>query len=397
MLHKQAKIATNSLKIAPQRLFAAVSRAIAEHDIHEVSKAIASTPLLFLHRDITGNTLLHYAVMNGDIDTVELIFNHIVELNKLKMITGEQNGTSDTLLHLAAEFNSEDVVRFLIENLGSQIKVMLKLTNKRGKIPLQLIAENPHETMRKRIQDLLLPMTLDCDFKRITQKISEAAIVKQYAHSDKGSSLESNLKSACIAANLARQCVSYSINGMQANFYNHKRKCILTEKVKLMRSELSTVIPSLVDVKPDELKAMVPIIKKHKIANCAELTDLTIYYLLKDPVLRLKPIEFIGFLKKDSAVDHCFVVIDRQKASKISNPETWGDNAVICDTLSGEVFPAKEFYKKTMVFFHYSTEQTYYNVLAYPNREFHRLFSFFSNNPEKAVDSSYDALCMKKF
>lgn len=58
--------------------------------------------------------------------------------------------------------------------------------------------------------------------------------------------------------------------------------------------------------------------------------------------------------------DHVLLVIGRKEGSDPSKPETWGENAYICDPWSNKVYPATDYLKETKNFYRINQENGNY-------------------------------------
>lgn len=81
---------------------------------------------------------------------------------------------------------------------------------------------------------------------------------------------------------------------------------------------------------------------KNKIGNCQVLTFQSLDYILNNyPTICAEAYWIDGG-------DHAFLVLNRKPYSDPANPDTWGDNAVICDPWANEhqVYPSAEYKTK---------------------------------------------------
>lgn len=80
-----------------------------------------------------------------------------------------------------------------------------------------------------------------------------------------------------------------------------------------------------------------------KYGNCGELARLAFDYIVdKYPNIRAEIFEITNG-------DHCFLVLGRNPLSDPNRPETWGENAYICDPLEGQVYKAVDFNKEDKI------------------------------------------------
>ncbi|ETO92365.1 Uncharacterised protein [Legionella longbeachae] len=89
--------------------------------------------------------------------------------------------------------------------------------------------------------------------------------------------------------------------------------------------------------------------KKFSIGNCHELALMALDYMIRNqPNVHAEVYSIEGG-------DHAFLVIGRKIDSDPEKPETWGDEAYICDPWSNHVYPAAEYLDKTKNFYYITT------------------------------------------
>lgn len=359
---------TSELKVSKQnKLFTELSLAIACNKTSEIDQALQTTPDIFLQRDNLGNTLLHYAVMQGNLDSIKKITEFLVESKKINQITDTQNCTNDTLLHLATEFGNYSIVQYLKLTLSSQTVEMSGILNKRGKLPLHLIEENTTASEHQSLERILLRISRDYRYKRISDSI------KITAESKENKSLEANLKLVCEAVNKAHNRIKTLINHPHYNSCTQNEKNLIQRSCEKQQKELKSYISMLDDEteqnRREYLAIIAAIIEKNKIATSSEMNYLTANYLVNNKEAQQTVIEYITI--KNS--DQIYIVIGRKQDSHTEDPKSYGEDAVICDAQTGEVFPATEFYSKKIVSIQYQSNTNNYYFLAYPHPEVHTI------------------------
>lgn len=116
------------------------------------------------------------------------------------------------------------------------------------------------------------------------------------------------------------------------------------EKIKIMRADLDET-PN-----PSEIYR---IVKKHKVANCGELTDILEAYLKKKGYKTTKVnliIRSSGTTKR-RAKDHCFILVNPKKKFDYYDPSSWGSKSAIVDPWLGFVGRKEEAIEKFYSFF----------------------------------------------
>ncbi len=71
--------------------------------------------------------------------------------------------------------------------------------------------------------------------------------------------------------------------------------------------------------------------------NCGEYAAVAFVYLENQP--KIRPLEFMYF---QAPGDHNYVVIGRAAGSIITDPGTWGRQAMVCDPWKGSAYPASD-------------------------------------------------------
>lgn len=114
--------------------------------------------------------------------------------------------------------------------------------------------------------------------------------------------------------------------------------------------------------------------KKYSLGNCKELAMLALDYIATKTNLDAE-VYNIDNVEGQYGADHGFLVIGRAKDSDPNQPETWGNNAYICDPWSNQVYPASEYRTQLKNFFsiptNYSTDYT--NMVQDFDPNLHRL------------------------
>lgn len=103
----------------------------------------------------------------------------------------------------------------------------------------------------------------------------------------------------------------------------------------------------------DDFLRILPIaIKKSGLANCGEMSAIIQNKMLKKDIECHQVSMFIKNDKqKRDFIDHAFLIINLNPKSKLKNPKTWGNKAVIIDPWFKECAPAIEMISKYKMFF----------------------------------------------
>jgi len=94
------------------------------------------------------------------------------------------------------------------------------------------------------------------------------------------------------------------------------------------------------------IRQVAKLVEVKRCGNCTELSSVAFAFLEK----KTKKLDLVGLFRND----HAFVIVGRPSKSRISDPGTWGRDAVICDPWGQGfkqnpgygVYPASEFQHK---------------------------------------------------
>ncbi|MBN9231757.1 MAG: hypothetical protein BGO90_14945 [Legionella sp. 40-6] len=98
--------------------------------------------------------------------------------------------------------------------------------------------------------------------------------------------------------------------------------------------------------------------RKLSLGNCHELAIMALDYVLNLPKKNVIRAEIFHIQNGD----HVFLVIGRDELSIASSPETWGEQAYICDPWANKVYPAREYLTQLGDFFRCLTEDGLINA-----------------------------------
>ncbi|MCE3044918.1 hypothetical protein [Legionella sp. 16cNR16C] len=93
--------------------------------------------------------------------------------------------------------------------------------------------------------------------------------------------------------------------------------------------------------------------KKLSLGNCHELALMALDY-----VVNYTPPQTNAEVYHIKGGDHVFLVVGRKKDSIANQPETWGDQAYICDPWANEVYPASDYLSRTKNYYRVTDKTT---------------------------------------
>lgn len=178
-----------------------------------------------------------------------------------------------------------------------------------------------------------------------------------------GRSVEQSRQTALRAFEFAKQFNLQGNTDSKFGGLNPERQKDIFFKIAAMRSVVSgsSAYSLGLDKDIDRFAQSVALSKGTHLGNCGENACLAL-----DHIVNNEPDAYAEVYEMDAAVDHVFCVVDRDKGSDPTKPETWGENAYVCDPWGDEVYPASELSKprsyKASEAQHKPTQDNYMNI-----------------------------------
>ncbi|MEO8401119.1 MAG: hypothetical protein ABI597_04890 [Gammaproteobacteria bacterium] len=129
-----------------------------------------------------------------------------------------------------------------------------------------------------------------------------------------------------------------------------------TRNTSTIESDLEQTLS--IDIDEDETINMfdsdVKITKKFSLGNCGESAGLALEFMVDNyPAINAEYYSIKGKATKpgEHNGDHAFVVIGRADRSDKNDPQTWGDNAYVCDPWANSVYPANQITSRLQNFY----------------------------------------------
>lgn len=148
-------------------------------------------------------------------------------------------------------------------------------------------------------------------------------------------------KAAC---NYSREFILKGITQLINNTYDKSQRLSLYRSVKDLREFCSERPDYSLDINKayQDFRFTIETCKKLSLGNCHEMALMALDY-----VLRYAPSSINAEVYHIEGGDHVFLVIGRKANSNPRKPETWGEDAFICDPWSDKVYPASEYLTQT--------------------------------------------------
>ncbi|MEI8125954.1 MAG: hypothetical protein WCG42_09370 [Parachlamydiaceae bacterium] len=186
-----------------------------------------------------------------------------------------------------------------------------------------------------------------------------------------------NEKLARNASKYSREHILEGSTQLESNGYDVNKRLALQRAIGDLRqaSEDDKAFLLNIDYTICVFEQKIANCKKLAIGNCHELAQMALHYMITEqPDVNAE----VYYIKGG---DHVFLVVGRKIKSAPHRPDTWGDEAYICDPWSNNVYPANEYLTKTKNFFQVSTaDGAYTNHTEYFNPLRHKLSPFPNEN-----------------
>lgn len=141
-------------------------------------------------------------------------------------------------------------------------------------------------------------------------------------------------------------------NDLEPHYFQHLLRGVegvrYTQSKEIgMRDILNDEIVNRVKNGESDMLAMynsvIEVSKKYSLGNCYELTFQALDYILnKYPEMPAEVYKLANLNELDDGI-HAFLVLNRDPKSSMFEPETWGENAIICDPWAKDVYLAKQY------------------------------------------------------
>jgi hypothetical protein len=318
-----------------------------------------------------------------DVKEVAAAFKQWNVLNRLDELGQLSDVEDNTLLHLAVLNENVEILKAIIENLGSHATRMAKVLNTSKYSPLLLANKILNPSIKQAIIKLLLPITLDCSIKRLSEPVTVEEVIHNYPELKKDSAILETVALGCEAVNQCRKEINTSATHPEANAYTEEEYQKTRERMHDLRKTLHA--------EPSTIQEIAEKVVETHTGNCGELSFVTtsnFIKLAKEKAHRIEIMNIVGG-------DHVFVVIDRALRSDANKPDTWGSKAIVLDAWSGEVKPASDMknlmnYTMVKIEEHKGSEvrDVEVNTLTFFNSKHHVIRNVLTFNSNSKIDDN---------
>lgn len=284
-------------------------------------------------------------------------------------------------LHLAAKFNTPEAIATILTLMGEEGSALAVRSNAEGIPPGAYLIKNPNlqtESEFHKAAAAIVPITRNAPTLAFSALIDINQLTTERYPQVNDSQIK-NLELAAQCVNETRGLIEHSSTHILVNLqgssgeFKHLKE--VRDRVKDMRK---AVAKSLLSSSREVSAVAAEYAINYKVGNCAELADI-MYEKLKN-----KSCTSSNEIFSLANGDHDFNVIARTPGSNPNDPTTWGDNCIIADAWSGEVYLASEIPSKLkgVRAIDYQGDIHYY--LEPYNARFHKLVVIQATYPEKS-------------
>lgn len=275
-------------------------------------------------------------------------------------------------LHLAAQYNTPEGIVELLTIMGEEILPLTTQSNHSGKPPIRLLNQNKTLASKgkeeiDKLTGIMFPLTRSAPTSELSQLIdSNELFSERYSHI-KSEHFKYNLKMAVLVINETREAIKkssthHAINLPYSKTKQDEMKEVTAAIISMRRRAFFASLFSFKDA--SEIRARYAL--EREVGNCGELAVL-VYVSLKK-----KGFNSSCEIFEITNGDHVFNVIDRLPGSKLNDPSTWGENALIADAWSGDVYLASELPLRLKAYHFVNYKQKEQHYLAPFNPYFHK-------------------------
>lgn len=398
-----------------ENAFVALSNAIKQENKAQILTILTEKPEVLLLANAAGQTLFHVALLLNKTEMLQILFQ-VLQQNYpaqdcYKILTARDK-YGFTILHLAAQSYSFDVVKLIVEALEPNAHLAAKLMVLE-KLPIDFVEENRCSKTEKLQMMKLLEIAMFSEPLKSMEKPSDFAEVldryKKAAATNDRVLIE--LLFINLAVNMARRIAQFTTSHasicksdkMSLVDFNNLKK--YGEQVRHHYNGLNAnVAPNQFSTRDSFslklLENIVAVVKKFKFANCEELCYLVLFLLIQFGIKTPIEIYQTNCSSMYYSSGHAILIMGRDKATDPYNYKTWNPGTWVIDPLLGEIYPASLIPEKLKTFIFYVNRGTKnWASLSLPfDEERHELMpyseillsqAFFKNNKSNFKDVTF--------
>lgn len=271
---------------------------------------------------------------------------------------------SDTRLHGVALTEPAHTIKKFIDGVGNEsAQRMLKITNDKGLLPIDLVQLNPQlkEKEKSEVKELFLQILKESYFKPITEPINIDNILKRYHHL-KNQQLNFNINILGSVANEIREKITESATHPQLNSYEVKDQLSVHKKIEDMRKLTWNFICQ------NDLKKYSEAVLNCKVANCFEYSFVTF-----NNVLEKNDRYAFSNVYEIKNSDHVFFVLSEVQLEP-NHFSSWPATTLICDSWAGDIYSANDIPLRLSGYRRFTDSSAHFiNVTCSFNKNYHKI------------------------
>lgn len=245
-------------------------------------------------------------------------------------------------LHLAAQHNTYEGILELLTIKGEEILPLTTQINHSGNPPVRLLNQNKTLATKDKeeidkLAGMMFTLTRSAPTSELTQLIDPNALLSErYSHIE-NEHFKYNLKTTVDVINEIRGIVKKSSTHHAVNLpYSKTKQDEMKEVTGAIISMRRRAIFSSIFSFKEPVEIISDYALQREVGNCGELAALV------HVSLKRKGFNSSCEIFQITNGDHMFNVIDRIPGSDINDPSTWGENSLVADAWSGDVYLASE-------------------------------------------------------
>lgn len=240
----------------------------------------------------------------------------------------------NTLLHERINhcYSSDGAIDFsvvdkLIDEIGSDAAAAMSIVvNDDGKLPVHLLADLPFDASKRdkftKLYDKMYAL-----MKLYPVKSLKSSVDVPLVNDDE---MNNHLRVIVDAVNQTRSEISYSNTHPSYNDIADDFKKVIDGGIREIRASGHQMT----------ISKMAEVTREFAFGNCHEYC-----YVLMDKLMQKLPAVSVEMVRVCKG-DHVVVVVGRDRKSDIENPQTWVQQAIVCDAWVGDVYMSSELNKR---------------------------------------------------
>lgn len=338
---------------------------------HEIVTTVTDKAHVEVTTPISAKYPLDYSIIaKGSSEEIRKLAKEY-ETKEFRALMLETTCRGNNPLHLAAHFNTPKSIATILTLIGEEGSALAVQSNADGLPPFQLLNQNKKLAKTGELSEaksIMGPITKSAPTSDFSELIDiNKLLSERYPHLI-SSPQKDYLELAVQAVNETRKLIKHSSTHLAVNLdgSEEQREQFINVNNKIISNrKIASAVPLNSFKETAELYSKYAI--ESKVGNCSELACM-MFANLKNK----------GFTSSSEVLslnhgDHIFNVIGRIPGSNLNDPTTWGDNAIVADAWSGDVYLASELSSRLKGYRSIQYQGVYQCYLEPFNPRFHKL------------------------